>query len=387
MRLAVNKLSALRILRRLRADRVSALGRRCDLPSPDPSPYRRWTRGRLPLDRLALPAPPSRERRLSIAVPCAEDRVQASFAACTVYSAGLPPRAFVDVGGGIAISSPELLFLELATIMSPPVHALLGLELCGTFSRDPLDPRNGEVTFDVRPVTTVRALGAFLDACPRGRAVDAARRTLARIDDDCWSPMEATIAALTALPFVELGYELGAVDLNVRRPNDPTLVAMGCRESRVPDVEIRGSRVGFNYDGHAHLDLEAVVGAAAGGDAEPARALARQVRDKYLDDLRRNRELAAGGRVILPVTSEDLFAEGGLDAVMLEAALAREALDGVSADPLRSALGIRVLTTERQQLIWSMLPWNEAERYGRELVERMRAFCTEPVVEDAEICF
>lgn len=387
MRLAVNKLSALRVLRRLRGDRAATLGRRCDLPSPDPSPRRRWTRGSLPLERLALSAPPSRERRLSIAVPCAEDRVQASFAACTVYSTGLPTRAFVDVGDGLAISSPELLFLELATVMSPPVHALLGLELCGTFSRDPLDPRNGDVAFGVRPVTTVRGLGEFLDACPRGRAVQAARRTLGRIGDDCWSPMEAVVATLAALPYVELGYELGGVALNVRRPNDPALVAMGCRESRVPDIEICGSRVGLNYDGHVHLDLDAVIGAAADGDLEAARSLARQVRNKYLDDLRRNRELAAGGRVILPVTSEDLFEEGGLDAVMLEAALAREALDGVPADPLRSALGIRVLTTERQQLIWSMLPWAEAERYGRALAERVRASGPEPVIEDVEICF
>ena len=117
--------------------------------------------------------------------------------------------------------------------------------------------------------------------------------------------------------------------------------------------------MGFNYDGRAHLGLEAIVEAARKGD--PAAAM-REVREKYLDDLKRNRELAAMGRIILPVTSSDLFAPGGLDAVMLEAALAMEEFDGRSASHLRGS--------RRQQLIWSLLPWTEAQRYARELLER-----------------
>ena len=125
--------------------------------------------------------------------------------------------------------------------------------------------------------------------------------------------------------------------------------------------------MGFNYDGRAHLDLEAIVEAARKGD--PAAAM-REVREKYLDDLKRNRELAAMGRVILPVTSSDLFAPGGLDAVMLEAALAMEEFDGRSASHLRTLLGRPSAGSHRQQLIWSLLPWPEAQRYARELLER-----------------
>ena len=119
--------------------------------------------------------------------------------------------------------------------------------------------------------------------------------------------------------------------------------------------------MGFNYDGRAHLDLDAVVEAAQKGD--PAAAM-RDVREKYLDDLKRNRELAAMGRVILPVTSSDLFAPGGLDAVMLEAALAMEEFDGRSASYLRTLLGRPSAGSRRQQLIWSLLPWTEAQRYA-----------------------
>ena len=125
--------------------------------------------------------------------------------------------------------------------------------------------------------------------------------------------------------------------------------------------------MGFNYDGRVHLDLDAIVEAAQKGNLAAA---IRDVREKYLDDLKRNRELAAMGRVILPVTSSDLFAPGGLDVVMLEAALAMEEFDGRSASHLRTLLGRPSAGSHRQQLIWSLLPWPEAQRYARELLER-----------------
>ena len=123
----------------------------------------------------------------------------------------------------------------------------------------------------------------------------------------------------------EGGYGLGDVALNRRQLTAPELVSLGCKDSRVPDIELVGTHVGFNYDGHAHFAVgETADGQQAGTDAASVRA-------KYLDDLRRNRELAAMGRVVLPVTSEDLFQQGGLDAVMLEAVLIAEACPYCSA--------------------------------------------------------
>ena len=108
---------------------------------------------------------------------------------------------------------------------------------------------------------------------------------------------------------------------------------------------------------------------AATQNGDPLGAM-RSVREKYLDDLRRNRELAAMGRVILPVTSNDLFAPGGLDAVMLEAALAMEEFDDRSAGYLKAIVSSEALRASRQQLVWSLLPWPEGQRHARELLER-----------------
>ncbi|WP_455137860.1 hypothetical protein [Thermophilibacter sp.] len=364
MRLCVCKLTALRVLRRLRASGERLPAARCDLPAPDPSPARRWTRRLLPLDRLALDGPPDERHPIDVAVPARESRVQARFVSNTLHSTELPPGSFVDLGDGLVIPCPELLFLELAGVMETEVLTLLGYELCGTYARDARSPRMGDVAYNVEPVTSVARLDAYLGSCRHVRGLVAARDALERVADDAWSPLEALVALMAVTPIDRYGYGLGPVRLNRRHANDPQLVAMGARATRVPDIEVVGTSVGFNYDSRDHFDLRSIA------EAPPERTAAAMdaVRAKYRDDLGRNRELAAQGRIILPVTTEDLFAPGGLDAVMLEALLAVEKLDNRPIDPMvRALLSSDVLGWVRQLVIWSLLPWEPGARYAAEL--------------------
>lgn len=333
---------------------------------PDPSPRRRWVASALPLDELCLGAPPSKERPLCVAVPSQGSRLRSSFAINTVYEAGLPEGSFVGVGEKVQIPSPELLFVELSGVMSVPAHVMLGYELCGSFARDADDPREGDVAFGCEPLTSVAKITAFLDSCRQVVGTGRARRNLAYVQDNAWSPMEAVVATLLSLPVEDLGYGLGPICLNVRHENPKALVERGCAASRVPDMELVGTPLGLNYDGRGHFDLDSIVFAQAG----KAAAAADAVRKKYVDDLRRNRELAAGGHLVLPVASEDLFAQGGLDAVVLEVILALEAFGHSMPTASRACLESGGLATARQELIWSLLPWSEATRYARELATR-----------------
>lgn len=363
MRLAVSCLTALRALRAHRSGHRGLPQTRVDLPAPDPSPQQRWTARIIPLDQLALDAPPSDEHPVDVVVPDSKRRLRGRFFSCSVRSGKRARASFVPLGDGLFIPSPEALFLELANVMSPETHALLGYELCGTYSRDPRDPRCGAVTHGIPPVTSVADIEGLLSEAPRGPGVLLARRTLRRVAGNAWSAMEAIVALMACLPVHELGYELGRVRLNARHDAPPELVALGGRTSRVPDIEVLGTRVGFNYDSHQHLDLESIARAADGGN--PAQAIAL-VREKHLDDLRRNRELAAMGHIVLPVTPNDLFAPGGLDAVMLEAALAIDAFDGGNAlSNVWAALESADIRRRRQELVWSLLPWDAGVTYAR----------------------
>lgn len=76
----------------------------------------------------------------------------------------------------------------------------------------------------------------------------------------------------------------------------------------------------------------------------------------------------ATGSVVMPVTAADLFAPGGLDAVMLEAAFARERLEGTSSLGVRMAVESRSASVARQELIWSLLPWPRGGEHLRNIL-------------------
>lgn len=361
MRLAVNKLGGLRALRALRRKEGRAGLAHCDLPAPDPSPFKRWTAKRLSVEELGLAKAPTADRKLEVAVPLAEARLQARWATNTVYGPGLPPRSFVEAGNGIAVASPELLFVEMACYMPAATHVLLGYELCGTFGRDPADPRTGDVAFGLAPATSVERIREFIAGARYVQGLDLAGQRIDYVADNAWSPLEAVLATMLSLPACEMGYGMGRALLNVRHELPADLAARGCPESRVPDVEIEGLPLGFNYDGRWHFDLDSLAAA----DPGEAAAIERRIREKYLDDLRRNRELAAVGKVVMPVASEDLFARGGLDAVVLEAAGLLESL-GYDVSKVRAAVGDKRFAETRQKTIWSLLPWAEAPRYAKE---------------------
>lgn len=369
MRLAASKMSALHVIRDLRDRGRLTSARRCDLIVPSPEPARRWSAGLVPWERLGLSEPPSREHPVDVAVPSARARIQAGFARCTIYDRALPEGAYLDAGEGLLVPCPELLFLEMASVMSAPVHVLLGFELCGRFARDAFDPRTGSVRMGVQPATSVAQISAFLGKCRWSRGLDRARTRLKFVADNAWSPMEAVVATLASLPEYELGYDLGPVVLNHRVDNPGQLVALGCKGSRVPDVLISGTSVGLNYDGRGHFD-----------ELEPSAA-----REKYVDDLRRNRELAAMGLTVLPVTAEDLFAENGLDIVMLEVAAAVAREDPERAAHTQAIISAKALRGRRQELVWSLLPWDAAASYSLILSERERQAISQSYVEDAII--
>lgn len=368
MGITYDKLTALAIIRRRRAARAG-LGARVSLAEPQLAEGRRWTRRAVSPERYA--GEPGTER-VYVAVPTAASRIRTRGVVSTVYSRGLPEGAFRRLGQDDAVASPELLFVELGTLMPLPVQVMVGMELCGTFSRDAADPRLGEVAFDLEPVTSVERLRTFVRTASRIDGLGQAREAVGYVADNAWSPMEATIATMAALPVEQLGYGLGPVELNRRVEAPSELEAVGAKASRVPDVLIAGSRVGLNYDGKAHFDLDGLASAAAEG-ASDADARVRSLRGKLVDDVRRTRELAAAGYVVLPATSEDLFEEGAFDALMLEVMCAIERFEeGRDLSSQRRAVASKGLRPARQRLLWSLLPWSEASEHAREIIARER---------------
>ena len=362
MKISLNKWSALHLMRWLRVDRVQAhvLSRRTDLVTPDPSPLQRWGKSSFAESQGMLGRLPG--QTLYVAVPSADARLQSSHVVNTVYGWGIPAGSFIEVDDGMAISGPELLFVEMAALMHPIEHLMLGHELCGTFGRSAADPRNGKVSFALPPLTSVERIERFLD-CARGiRGIRQARSTLARLSDNAWSPTESLIASFLSAGIDDMGFGFDSLQMNERVPRAAELP--GAKESRVPDILVGGTKVGLNYDGLAHLDLESIARAAMAMGTNPGalhaerelKAAVRAVRSKVLDDAHRNRELTAGGYTVFPVFKEDLYQPGGLDSLVSRLVEVLEQQGGLDLRVPKRALASKALGEDRYRLLRSLLP-------------------------------
>ena len=384
MQLTLCKQSALAILRSLRAKGSASTGgsrhssnhltagarrassKRVDLLPPDPSPGKRWTRGLLESVGHDLPFEFA-GKTLDFAVPDGSSRIRVSDSTWTVFSKGIPKGAFIRTRCStddcvLAISSPELLFVELAKYMHPVEHLMLGHELCGSFSRDAEDPYNGPITYGVQPATSVERIRHFLDEARNIHGIEAARTTLEYLNDNAWSPTESLVAALLRLPMDSLGYGFGELVLNPRV--SPRVALPGTASSRVPDIIIAGTPVGVNYDGAVHLDLDSIVNAAREVETNPQLLQAqeslskavRSVRAKVVDDIRRNRELAADGFAVFPVVKEDLYPKGGLDQIVAHLVSTIEQLTHCDMTEQKKILRMKRLADARWRMALSLMP-------------------------------
>lgn len=369
MKLTLNKHSAVHLMRTLRrqGNGPRAFSQRCDLFAPDCSPHSSWTRGRL--KRLLEPYGISFAEgdALSVAVPGKSSRLQVKGVSNTICGATVPPGSFVFVNDELAISGPELLFVEMAGSMTEAEHLMFGHEICGSFARDPDDPINGEAVMGLEPLTSVRRIREFIAGTRKLHGRERAIETLRLLSDGAWSPGESVVAAMASLPVVELGYDLGPLVLNERVDTPELFAEMVEKESRVPDILFGDTGVGINYDGGGHLDLDSIVRASLRAAYSPddpfsgpmIRRAVAGVRAKYVDDIRRNRELSADGLLVLPVVKEDLYEPGGLDLVMFQIMSCIELRTGRDFARRRKELLSDMVRGRRQRLLMSLLPGSE----------------------------
>ena len=372
MLLTLEKTSALRATRYLRAERgiSPASLPRTDVLGPDPTPRRRWTSSAIDLSPVGQIAFDERHP-LHVAVESQERRPKLRGVEASVRGGSVPRDAYLNVGGGVAISSPELLFAELAEMMSPEVLLLTGLELCGSFSRDPVNPRDGNIRFDLPHATSADAIRRFLEESTYIRELSAARLVAPYLVDNAWSPMEAIVAVMALLPHELMGYGLGPLVLNPRKTLEGADSSFAQKATRVPDIMFGDTGVGINYDGGGHWDMKAVAEAAAKAAQNPdsevaARELAdviRTVRRKYADDRRRDRDLWLQGMTVFPATSFDLYDEGGMDRLMGQVIRAIERNTGRNMQDQFDFLERPWFKKRRQKVLWSLLPGQR----GREL--------------------
>ena len=365
MSITLSHSSALAVLRMLRAKGLNVWEmEHIAIAKPSTWVNRRWTKREFEPSHWAWPQP-TRDKHLHVLVPKGARYIRMSNVETHTLWTGDASKSALWVDTHASIVCPELLFLQMAEVYPLPSLVMLGYELCGNFSRDATSPIDGVATIEIPTATSVKQLMEFLAAYDGTRGVAKARKALAYVCDFALSPMEALLATMYALPPKEAGYGMGPVTLNDR-------VRVGssddssAQRSRYPDLSFSFAPVGLNYDGEYHLDLAGLVrearkAATAEGDERVAAEAAlwakmEAVRAQVVDDNMRNRQLAASGRVVFPVTKEDVYGWGNMDELTRQILQCAQSIFGVNVDHFVQTLEDTDRKRDRYALLTAFLP-------------------------------
>lgn len=186
---------------------------------------------------------------LHLLVRDAGERSRTRRVVCHVLPQNLPRKSFVEIGRGVYVCRPELVFVQIAKTETLPNAVLIGLEMCGAF-RMPEGER--DVSFQKVPLTTRAALSAYIEACVGIRGAGKANQAILYIADGSESPMEAKLTIILCFPVRLGGYGLPMPVLNRAIPTTPAIRKATGRSSFRCDLLWPDAGVAVEYDGKEH---------------------------------------------------------------------------------------------------------------------------------------
>lgn len=152
------------------------------------------------LERLPLTTSP-----VNLLVPRALRRKKIPGANLHSLDVEPPRKSILEITDNLSIVSPELCFLQMASLLELEELVLLGCELCGCYALQS-SPDGGMITSP--PLTSKNRLEAFIAKAKGSRGVETARKAASFVIDSSASPMETAVYALLCLPQNLGGYGL-----------------------------------------------------------------------------------------------------------------------------------------------------------------------------------
>lgn len=178
------------------------------------------------------------------------DRGRHSTKRVTFHQTGiaLPARSLLEIAPGIAVCSPELVFVQMAESLSLGELIALGYELCGCYpvSADQGSPR-------VRSqLTTPARLAAFVNRANRMNGLRKARVAARHIHAKSASVRETEMGALLQTPM-----KWGGLGLPEARANEPVSLSpraaqIACGTRVVCDLLWEDPPIAVEYDGREY---------------------------------------------------------------------------------------------------------------------------------------
>lgn len=304
----------------------------CEMPKPSQSLLDALKRAEVDLDRFTRPLhlldvrnhKSSRDPNIRYhSRSCADGELASS-------------RSFVKIGKNLYAPSPELCFLQLASILDLDNLIIAGCELCSSYqyASDEEDGLN-----EIEPLSSPAAIKCFLAKCPGAYGVQRARCAVGRIVPNAASPAEFALALLLSLPRCKGGYGLPKPLLNYEISLGRYARTLTHRKSLRADLYWPERKVDVEYTSNAHHFGRK----ERAEDAERANALGAMgiqsidVTWEQMTSQKRMDRLAASMRTHLKHYPRALTARQKIRQSYLRAKILRYLVNGVFEQPGLSA--------------------------------------------------
>lgn len=165
-----------------------------------------------------------------------------------LHSGTLPAGAFLYLGNGVYVASPEMCLLQSAAQSSLLPVVKLGCELCGTYSFR----WNGEGFYARDPLASKQSVARLLDRSPSAPSSRKLRRALPLLQEGAASPMEAALALMLCLPPRFGGYGIPNPILNFKHKTGAHMKKITRQSSFACDLYWPDERLGVEYDSDEH---------------------------------------------------------------------------------------------------------------------------------------
>ena len=224
-------------------------------------------------------------------VPSPSSRTRSTRITCSVFDKRIPAKAFVYVGDGVFVVSPELCLLLEARTAAFANLVETGYEFCGSY-RLAASSDTGMLS-DQLPLTSVSKLQSFLARARNLNGDGAARDAVAHILPNSESPKESQLSILSSFPGRLGGYGFPQPTLN-----HPVRISEKARGRSVGetcrcDLFWPDAKLDVEYDSRLHHT----------GEAEQEKDSARRT------------ALAYAGILVITVSSDQLHTRSEMDKV------------------------------------------------------------------------
>ena len=165
-----------------------------------------------------------------------------------VVRASLPRGSLRPIGDGLYVISPELCFVQMASMLDLIDTVRLGFALLGTYGLCEWGFNDGVLQMP-KPFTTREKLSDYIGRCPRIDGIQRARRALPMLLADSASPAETQFGMTMTLPRRLGGQAIHELELNREIPLPRKVQRIAGKGFYRVDLYDSSTAIGFEYLG------------------------------------------------------------------------------------------------------------------------------------------